>query len=82
MASDPDFIKASEIGEFVYCKRAWHLARHGAPSALAAERARGVEFHERHSEAVHAPPSAAAIAGWVALAALLLFALWAMWAFR
>jgi hypothetical protein len=51
MAFEPDFIGASELGEFVYCKRSWHLARRGAPSGLLAERKRGVEFHQRHSEA-------------------------------
>ena len=75
MAFEPDFIKASELGEFVYCKRAWHLTQRGA-SALVADRKRGVEFHQRHSQAIHALPSrASAVLGWFALIVCLLFAL-------
>jgi hypothetical protein len=77
------FTRASDIADFVYCKRAWHLKqRHGARSALSAELARGTQFHERHSEAVHAAPRRVPVAGWVALAALLLFLVWLLLALR
>jgi hypothetical protein len=83
MAFEPDFINASELSEFVYCKRAWHLTRRGAPSALVAARKRGVEFHQRHSEATHAPPTrAASVVGWLAVGAILLFVLWLVWVLR
>ncbi len=52
LASMPfeNFTRASDIADFVYCKRAWHLKqRRGARSALTAELARGTMFHERHS---------------------------------
>ena len=83
MAFEPYFINASELSDFLYCKRAWHLARRGAPSALAAERKRGAEYHEWHSETVHAPTvRTAAIAGWFAALAFIVFALWLLWALR
>jgi hypothetical protein len=44
------YIRVSEIGTFVYCQRAWHLARQGAVSTLEAERSRGTEFHRQHGE--------------------------------
>ena len=44
------YIRASDIGTYMFCRRAWHLARIGAPSTLVAERERGIAFHQHHGE--------------------------------
>lgn len=44
-------IRASEIGEYVYCARAWWLRRvAGHEAAGSARRARGVRLHRRHRQ--------------------------------
>jgi hypothetical protein len=75
------YIRASEVGTFVYCQRAWHLARQGAPSTLQAERDRGTEFHRQHGEqTMRAAATARLPAHIFGIAALILFliglALW------
>jgi CRISPR/Cas system-associated exonuclease Cas4 (RecB family) len=46
-------IRASEIGEYVYCARAWWLRRVvGEEPAGAERRERGVQQHARHGQAV------------------------------
>jgi hypothetical protein len=75
------YIRVSEIGTFVYCQRAWHLARQGAPSALESERSRGTEFHRQHGEETKRAAAAARLPAHVfGIAALILFliglALW------
>lgn len=47
------WIRASEIGEYVYCRRAWWLRRvRGAASANIAQMQAGVRHHERHGRLV------------------------------
>jgi hypothetical protein len=69
------YIRASEVGTFLYCRRAWHLSQGGAPSLLEAERARGRAFHLQHGRRVRAAVPAQRLARWCGAAALLLFAL-------
>lgn len=46
-------IRASEIGQYAYCARAWWLGSvAGAPSANTAELQRGAAMHHRHGQAV------------------------------
>ncbi len=46
-------IRASEIGQYAYCARAWWLSSVvGAPSANSAELQRGAAMHCRHGQAV------------------------------
>ena len=72
---EPTYIRASEIGTYFFCRRAWHLARLGAPSSLEAERARGTDFHHRHGEEMKRAETAAGRFRWVWLAAALVLAL-------
>lgn len=46
-------IKASEIGEYVYCRRAWWLHHlHDVPSANVAAMRQGTRAHARHGTRV------------------------------
>jgi CRISPR/Cas system-associated exonuclease Cas4 (RecB family) len=67
-------IRASEVGEYVYCARAWWLRRvAGLEPAGRARRAAGVALHTRHSRAVRRSSMLLALAGVLLLAALALF---------
>lgn len=51
----PDVIRASELGEYVYCARAWWLRRvQGVESHNVAALQRGQDAHDRHGRAVAA----------------------------
>jgi len=41
-------IRASEIGSFLYCQRAWWYRRKNVPAINAAELAGGEDFHRLH----------------------------------
>ncbi len=48
-------IRASEIGQFAYCRRAWYLGSVlGLPSANVAAMESGLETHRRHGRRVYA----------------------------
>ena len=47
-----DIISASEVGQWVYCHRAWWLARQGATNHNVKSLARGEKVHQRHSRQV------------------------------
>ncbi|MCZ7570436.1 MAG: Dna2/Cas4 domain-containing protein [Ardenticatenaceae bacterium] len=67
-------IRASEVGEYVYCHRAWWL-RHvqGVESANQAALAAGRQAHGRHARRVQTSALAARVAlALIALAGLLL----------
>jgi CRISPR/Cas system-associated exonuclease Cas4 (RecB family) len=45
-------IRASEIGSFLYCRRAWWFRREGVVPENQADLASGNEFHQRHGRQV------------------------------
>ena len=58
--------RASEIGSFLYCQRAWWYQARGLPSENQAEMAAGSEFHLEHGRKVLLARLLRA-AGWVLL---------------
>jgi hypothetical protein len=73
--SEHRYIRASELGSYVFCKRSWYLARRNAPSRLGAERDRGTQFHHQHGQTVRSAAIAGRLATWCAVAAVILLAL-------
>ncbi len=45
-------LRASELGSFLYCERAWWYQRQGMPSINQAELKAGDTFHRSHSRGV------------------------------
>jgi len=45
-------IRSSEIGSYLYCRRAWWYRKTGVPSANQAEMSAGTELHRRHGRQV------------------------------
>ncbi len=45
-------IRASEIGSYTYCRRAWWYQRQGIPSENQAEFASGSQMHYQHGRSV------------------------------
>jgi len=45
-------IRASEIGSYLYCRRAWHYRKLGVESENQAELAAGTELHNQHGRKV------------------------------
>ena len=77
---DRRFINASEVGQFVFCRRSWFLQSRKTPSLLEAERAKGIGFHQHHSDRMHVARRALAVSRRAAVVTLILLALWLWWA--
>ncbi len=54
MTRSHDLILASEIGDYVYCRRSWFLSAQGVHPGLKQmeKRDAGIEYHQRHGEQV------------------------------
>lgn len=63
-------IRASEIGAFLFCQRAWWYRKQGAPAQNQAELAGGSAFHQRHGRTV-LRSRLLQMSGWLLLAAAL-----------
>ena len=77
--SRKDFVRASALGEYVFCARAWWLRREGVEPTRGGEaRAAGTRWHESHGRSVARARrlrlvAAVCICLAVALASLLLY---------
>ena len=82
MAGGGKLIRASEVGEYVYCARAWRLRREGfEPTAGSERREAGVRWHTEHGAGVRRARrlrrvALAALLAAAALAALAVFLWW------
>ena len=71
--TNEDIIRASELGEYVYCARAWWLRRvQGVSSRNVAALRSGQQAHDRHGAAVSAVQTQRRLALLLAALALLL----------
>lgn len=48
----PPVIRASEIGSYLYCRRAWWYRKQGVQSENQAEMAAGTDLHVQHGRKV------------------------------
>ncbi|MBI4732829.1 MAG: hypothetical protein HY781_12035 [Chloroflexi bacterium] len=67
-------IRASEIGSYLYCARAWWYQRQGVESTNQAELTSGTELHRQHGRTVLASGLTRTLALVLLLAALALLA--------
>ena len=70
-------IRASGIGSFLYCKRAWWFQRKGIESANVEELAEGTALHHQHGRAALASGLVRILAYVLLLVALVLFTIYA-----
>ncbi len=70
------FVKASEIGTYVYCQRAWWYQVHGYRPENQADLARGKDDHAQHSNVVASINILQALAMALLLGAVTLAILW------
>lgn len=69
-------IKASEIGAYIYCQRAWWYRLQGNEPGNQAELASGNELHQRHGRQVVISSMLRGLAWFLLLAALALITIY------
>lgn len=72
----PPVLRASEIGSYLYCRRAWWYRKQGFEPENQAELAAGTSFHRRHGRKVIASVLMRYLALLMALLGLALLAAW------
>jgi hypothetical protein len=73
MSHRQKFIRASEIGEYIFCARAWRLRIDGhAPTSGGRAREAGERWHRKHGEAVLHVRKLRRLAAYSALLAIVL----------
>ena len=65
-------IRASEIGSYLFCRRAWKYQRQGVESDNVIEMAVGTEIHRQHGRAVMAAGCLSYLAGAMLLGSIVL----------
>ncbi|MGD0708520.1 MAG: hypothetical protein ABSA51_08705 [Anaerolineaceae bacterium] len=70
-------IRASELGTYLYCKRAWWYQQNGEPSQNQAEMAGGTSFHQAHGRQVVKAGLFQVLAWALLLVAIVSLAVWA-----
>jgi hypothetical protein len=70
----PPVIRASEIGTYLYCRRAWWYRKQGVESENQAELASGTQLHNAHGRKVLAAGLARSLGFILLLVALVLMA--------
>lgn len=81
MAGGGKLIRASEVGEYAFCARAWRLRVEGVDAGGSGEaRAAGTAWHRRHGRGVEGARRLRGLASLAtvlaAILALIIFALW------
>ncbi len=69
-------IRASEIGSYLYCRRAWWYRKQGVESENQTELATGTELHRQHGRKVIAAGLLRTLGGLLLLTALILLAVY------
>ncbi len=69
-------LRASEIGAYLFCQRAWWYQRQGTPSGNQAALESGTALHTRHGRKVMVAGFQRALAYGLLLAALVLLAIY------
>ena len=69
-------IRASEIGAYLYCQRAWWYQKQGLPSENQGEMVAGAEMHAQHGQAALKIGCLRSLAYGLILAALTLIAVY------
>lgn len=57
-------LRASEVGSYLFCQRAWWFQREGRPTASTAAQESGLAWHRRHGRRVLVA-SGLRTAGWI-----------------
>jgi hypothetical protein len=70
----PPLLRASEIGSYLYCRRAWWYRKQGMESENRSEMATGTELHRQHGRKVLAAGLLRTLGLILLLAALVLLA--------
>ena len=76
-----DLVLVSEIGEYLYCRRSWHLTAQGVrPSAVQIDRIRaGIARHRRHGRLVNLSQRLTNAATYLLILALVIAAVYWLW---